>query len=405
MTKQERIESFKKLGFGIFVHFGLYSVLGRGEWAKSFFRIGDAEYEALTKKFNPKKNWAEKLVAAAKNAGAKYVNLTTRHHDGFSLYDTKGLGDYDAPHVCGRDLIREFVDACNRHGIVPFFYHTTLDWRHPLYQNNFKEYLKYLRGSIEILCKNYGKIGGLWFDGNWDKKDADWEEDALYAVIRKYQPDAIIVNNTGLEARGAGGRPEIDSVTFERGRPDSAAANGLASEMCETIGGTWGYSARDIDCKSMRDLLTSYMTCKRYGANFLLNVGPTGDGLLPDGCKDVLQAFGIWNKIYSEAIANTRLSVAEISGEGFLLTDGKGNFYLFKGDIHVSGDANVTLNSAKQKQTSIKNFKARAKRIFWLDNGEALSFEHENELLTIHCTDFDYDTNYIWRVAKIETEA
>ncbi|MCL2752474.1 MAG: alpha-L-fucosidase, partial [Firmicutes bacterium] len=271
MTKTERIQQFKDLGFGIFVHFGLYSVLGKGEWAKDYHQISDAEYDALAKRFDPQKDWAEELVLAAKGAGARYINLTTRHHDGFSLYDTCGLNDYDAPHICGRDLIREFVDACNRHGIVPFFYHTTLDWRHKDFENDFPAYLQYLRDSVEILCKNYGKIGGLWFDGNWSKKDADWEDDALYALIRKYQPDAIITNNTGLEARGAKGACQIDSVTFERGRPDGETGE-LAAEMCEVIGGTWGYGSADICYKSMRNLLSSYMTCKRYGANFLLNV-------------------------------------------------------------------------------------------------------------------------------------
>ena len=162
----EYIENFKKMGFGMFNHFGLYSVLGKGEWALEIDKLDHNKYNELTKKFNVKKDWAKKLVKTAKATGCKYITLTTRHHDGFSLYDTKGLNDFDAPHsAAGRDLIREFVDECNKEGIVPFFYHTLLDWYNPDYKNNFPKYIDYLVRSIEILCTEYGKIGGFWFDG------------------------------------------------------------------------------------------------------------------------------------------------------------------------------------------------------------------------------------------------
>ena len=162
----EYIENFKKMGFGMFNHFGLYSILGKGEWVLSQGKIDHAKYNELTKKFKVKKDWAKQLVKTAKAAGCKYITLTTRHHDGFSLYDTKGLNDFDAPHsAAGRDLIKEFVDECNKEGIVPFFYHTLLDWYNPDYKNNFPKYIDYLVKSIEILCTQYGKIGGFWFDG------------------------------------------------------------------------------------------------------------------------------------------------------------------------------------------------------------------------------------------------
>ncbi len=118
---------------------------------------------------------------------------------------------------CKRDLVREYVNACRKHDIVPFFYHTTLDWYQKSFENDFDAYLEYLNRSVEILCKNYGRIGGFWFDGNWSKPDADWKEDRLYGIIRRYQPEAMIINNTGLDARERVGHPEIDSVTFEQG--------------------------------------------------------------------------------------------------------------------------------------------------------------------------------------------
>ena len=187
----------------MFVHFGLYSILGTGEWSKHSLNISDEAYESLKDRFEPKQDWAAELVKIAKNAGCKYITLTTRHHDGFSLYDTCGLNDYDAPHAkCGRDLIREFVDACNQEGIIPFFYHTLLDWREESYQTDFPKYLEYLRKSVEIICKNYGKIGGIWFDGMWDstfRVAADFcekydgfifnhNESILYEWVEEYEP-------------------------------------------------------------------------------------------------------------------------------------------------------------------------------------------------------------------------
>lgn len=163
MIVKAYIKEFEKLGIGMFVHFGLYSVIGRGEWAKKCLNMDDREYVSLTGRFDPKKDWAKEIAETAKEAGCRYIVLTTRHHDGFSLYDTCGLNEYDTLHAkCGRDLVGEFTDACRKEGIVPFFYHTLLDWHDQRYQTDFPEYLRYLRASVELLCKNYGKIGGIW---------------------------------------------------------------------------------------------------------------------------------------------------------------------------------------------------------------------------------------------------
>ena len=283
MIVKQYIKEFEKLGFGMFVHFGLYSILEEGEWAKTFLEIPDEEYEPLTGQFNPKPEWARELAQIAQKAGCKYITLTTRHHDGFSLFDTCGLSDYDAPHAaCNRDLVREFVEACREQDIIPFFYHTLMDWHEESYKTDFPSYLKYLRASVEILCKNYGKIGGFWFDGMWDKPGTDWEEDALYAVIRNYQPEAMIINNTGLGARGALGHIELDSVTFERGKPKPLnmedSPKYVASEMCQIFGDNWGYAREDLNYKAPAQIIRELAECRKYGANMLLNVGPMGDG-------------------------------------------------------------------------------------------------------------------------------
>lgn len=218
---EKRIAEFEKLGFGMFIHWGLYSRLGKGEWIMHLENIPKDEYAKLKDIFTAEDFDAEKIAFTAKSAGMKYITLTSRHHEGFSLYNTCGLSDYDAPHSpAGRDLIAEYVAACKKYGLLPIIYHTTLDWYDSRFENDFDAYLKYLRDSVEILCTNYGKIEGLWFDGNWSKPDADWQEDKLYSMIRRLQPEAMIINNTGLTARGEIGNPYLDSVTFEQGHPN-----------------------------------------------------------------------------------------------------------------------------------------------------------------------------------------
>ena len=295
MIVKEYIKKFEKLGFGMFVHFGIYSEYAKGEWARYSTDVGVEEYEALADTFNPVPEWATELVATAKAAGCKYITLTTRHHDGFSLYDTCGLNTFDASHgAAGRDLVREFVDACRAQEIVPFFYHTLLDWHEPTYQTDFPAYLQYLRRSVELLCTNYGKIGGIWFDGMWDRPNADWEEDALYGMIRSYQPEAMIINNTGLHKRGEKGNEYIDSLTYERGLPTPIDRTGMtkyvAGEMCETLNDHWG-DADDLNFKPIKQILEEICDCRKIGANMLLNIGPDHLGRLPAPALEVLRAL------------------------------------------------------------------------------------------------------------------
>ena len=407
MIIENRIKEFENLGFGMFVHFGLYSVHGKGEWAYNI-NITPKSYEKLFYSFNPDKDWAKNLVLSAKGAGCKYITITTRHHDGFSLYDTCGLNEYDAPHsAAGRDLIREFVDECNKEGIVPFFYHTLLDWHEKSYKENFPEYLKYLRASVEILCKNYGKIGGLWFDGMWDKREENWEEDELYSLIRKYQPDAMIINNTGLSARGELGHIELDSVTFERGRPRPINLDDspkyIASEMCQIFGNYWGYAKRDFNFKSLIEIIEDFCVCRRYGANYLLNIGPMGNGQLRPLDKAMLGALGEWVDIYKEALYLPRPSKIEIENkEKNFLLKGNGCYYFFTYDLEVSANINVELAKSKPDRNNVFAFNEKIKSIKWLDNGEDVVFTQDGERVTIVNIPQLYGEHYVVRIAKIE---
>lgn len=418
MIVKDYIKRFENYGFGMFVHFGLYSIIGKGEWAKAVFNIPQYEYAELMKSFNPKHDWAEKLVLAAKNAGCKYITLTARHHDGFSLYDTCGLNDYDAPHsLCRRDLIKEFVDACNKESIKPFFYHTLLDWYEPHYNTDFPTYLKYLQKSIEILCRNYGEIGGFWFDGMWSKPNENWEEDTLYGIIRKYQPDAMIINNTGLGARGELGHIELDSVTFERGRPQPINFEGspkyIASEMCQVFGSVWGYAKDDLSYIAPKAIIEDLCICRKCGSNMLLNVGPMGDGMLRNIDAAYLELIGQWTQCYGEAIYLPKPCNIEVKSPNgdFVLQDGK-SYYLFHYGCVMKGDANVVIKDQDSEKTLLR-LPGKVLSATWLDDDSPLhlsTFKESNddkacnEMLVIAPSDYEYGRHLTVRVAKIVIE-
>ena len=405
MVKPEkRVEEFEKMGFGMFVHWGLYSQLGMGEWTYKLHNRDMNEYKKLKDTFTAENFDAEKMVLTAKKAGCKYITLTTRHHEGFSLYDTCGLNDFDAPHsACGRDLVREFVDACNKHNIVPFFYHTTLDWYNKDFEEDFDAYLEYLRKSVEILCTNYGKIGGLWFDGNWSKSDADWKLDELYGTIRKFQPEAMIINNTGLNARGEIGHPEIDSVTFEQGRPTPINREGMSkyisAEMCYTLNDHWGVGYSDFNYKSPKELIECLCDCRKVGANFLLNIGPGPQGNVIPMQKELLSIMGDWMKLFGEAIYNGKVYDSRSIGRSFVLK-GDGCLYIFCYDLGIEGMDHVTVGGRYNGVYAFSGIKDEIKSIEWMDNKEQLEFTQKEGNLMVNFTGTPYGTSYCVRVAK-----
>ena len=404
---EARISRFEKLGYGMFIHWGLYSQMGQGEWIQNYTKPTKEEYAKLAETFTAEDFDAAEIAKIAKNAGMKYITLTTRHHEGFSLFDTKGLCDFDAPHsVAKRDLVAEFADACRVEGIIPFFYHTTLDWYQDSFENNFDEYLDYLNKSVELLCRNYGDIGGLWFDGNWSKPDADWKENELYATIRKYQPEAMIINNTGLSRRGEPGNIEIDSVTFERGRPTKMDRKGmekyLAAEMCQTMNEHWGIGADDFCYMSPKEIIENLTACRKVGANLLLNVGPTATGKIPGYEREALLRVGSWVKKYSNIIYDAQPTDIMGQDKDFALTLND-KIYLFVYNLNAGGDANVSIGGHGNGMRSFSNINKQVKSVRWLDNDESLKFTSSGDagLLTINATGFPYGTNLVVRVAEV----
>lgn len=422
-----RIAEFEKLGFGMFLHWGLYSQIGEGEWIQSFKRIPFCEYKKLAESFTAEDFDSDAICRLARNAGMKYITLTTRHHDGFSLYDTCGLNDFDALHTpAGRDLIAEFVESCRRHDIVPFFYHTTLDWywrgnktrddsvfsdyTRTIPEEEFQEYLEYLYASVELLCRNYGKIGGLWFDGNWSRKNSDWQEGRLYGMIRKHQPDAIIINNTGLSLLGKVGHPEIDSVTYENNSARPMNREGMekyvASEVCKTMNSHWGIGTRDINFLSPAQVVERLCHSRGCGANFLLNFGPTAQGGIPEYEQAVLKLVGSWIKLFGEAVYEPKPDTElKCQGRDFVLRKGK-NLYYFAFDLGIAGGANVTVSLCGPGLRSIDNLTEKISSVCWMDNQEALSFTQDTDsgMSVIRCTGFPYGSHTGVRVMKITLE-
>ncbi|MBR7161486.1 MAG: alpha-L-fucosidase [Clostridia bacterium] len=403
---EQRILDFENMGFGMFIHYGLYSQMGSGEWIQHINKIPKEEYTKLADTFTAKNFDAKRIVRMAKDAGAKYITMTTRHHEGFSLYDTCGLSTYDVMHTpCKRDLVREFVDACHELGIKPFLYHTTVDWYNPDCRRDFPRYLQYLRDSVEILCTNYGEIGGFWFDGNWWYKERDWEEDKLYAVIRKHQPNAIIVNNTGGSARGAVGNPELDSVTFEQGRPTPMNREGmpkyLAAEMCHTMNLHWGFGSADFNYKSLASLIETLCSCRKVGANYLLNIGPTGDGDVPFMQEALLRGIGGWIRETGNAVYEGRPCEIVGDGKNFALRAGN-KLYFFIHGLSIVGNADVTFG---ENTAGIRTFRGVADRIGsvrWTDDGREIGFKQDGEELMLDCNGYPYGKDLVVRIAEAE---
>ncbi|MFN8581377.1 MAG: alpha-L-fucosidase [Gemmatimonadaceae bacterium] len=314
---------FQDAKFGLFIHWGVYSVLGAGEWVMNNRSIRADDYEKLPAFFNPISYDPTAWVAMAKAAGMKYITITSRHHDGFAMFDSK-VSDYNivkrTPYA--KDPLRLLVDAARKEGIKVFFYYSQLDWHRPDYyprgatgqnagrpeRGEFNQYIDFMNGQLRELLSNYGPIGGIWFDGMWDRPDANWRLDETYRLIHQLQPAALIGSNHH-KVPYAG----EDFQMFEKDLPgqNSAGFNTteigrLPLETCETMNGSWGFNITDRDYKSTRDLVRYLVKAAGNNANFLLNVGPMPDGRIQPEFVERLQGMGRWMTANGESIYGTR---------------------------------------------------------------------------------------------------
>ncbi len=339
VSKDERMKWWRDARFGMFIHWGLYAVPagqwkgkhidGIGEWIMERADIPVSEYELLAEQFNPVKFNADEFVRIAKNAGMKYIVITSKHHDGFCLWDSK-VTDYDIIDATpfNRDILKELSKACKKQGIKLCFYHSIMDWHHPdaqrpFYPNyndgnksnpNFARYVdNYLKPQLKELISKYGPLGVMWFDGEWIK---DWTEPQgkdLYNYVMSLQPNIIINNRVGKGRKGMEGLNKGDQeYAGDFGTPEQQIpATGLPGvdwESCMTMNDTWGYKSYDHNWKSSKELIQNLADIASKGGNFLLNVGPTAEGLIPDASVERLAAIGEWMKVNGESIYGTTAS-------------------------------------------------------------------------------------------------
>lgn len=315
---------FQDAKFGMFIHWGIYSELADGEWVMEVRKIPIHDYEKLAPQFYPVRYDPKKWVSIAKAAGMKYITVTTRHHDGFSMFATKQT-DWNivdrTPY--GRDAIRMLADECHRQGIKLFLYYSQLDWHHSDYfprgntgksagrpeSGDWNRYIDFMDAQLTELLTNYGEVGGIWFDGMWDKPDADWQLDRTYRLIHRLQPAALIIPNHHKKPR-----PGEDVQTFERDLPGEnksgfsaeAEMGDLPFETSDTVNNSWGYNLRDDGFKSPKQLIEYLANAAGRNANLLLNVGPMPNGEFPTEAVAGLAVVGKWMEKNGESIYGTR---------------------------------------------------------------------------------------------------
>ena len=368
---QENLQSRKEFAdarFGIFIHWGLYSMLGDGEWIMHNENINYKEYEKLAGGFYPSKFNAAEWVSAIKKSGAKYMCITSRHHDGFSLFKTKAskYNSVDATPF-KRDILAELAEECHKQGLRLHFYYSHLDWGREdywpvgrtgrgtgrtgvfngqklpqidsaVFQTNwaYENYLKFMDTQLTELLTNYGPIGAIWFDGVWDRdhqenglKAETWNLPDQYSLIHKLQPGCLIGNNHHMDPY-----PGEDIQIFERDIPgqnlygysEQAISQTLPLETCQTMNRSWGYRITDTTYKSTDFLIKYLIQTAAKGANLLLNIGPRPDGTLPEAALTRMQAMGEWLTKYGETIYATTAGIIPEQPWGVSTKKGNRNF-------------------------------------------------------------------------------
>lgn len=410
-TKEELTarQTFRKDRFGMFIHWGLFSLLGDGEWVLNNRNIPFENYQLLEKSFNPIDFDADKWVQMAKAGGMKYITLVTRHHDGFSLWDTK-YSDFNIMHTpYKKDIVKELADACHKHGMKIFFYYSLLDWGRTDYsfttgrtgkgtgrktQGKWEDYIQFMKNQLTELLTNYGEVGGIWFDGYWDQMEeesahrketdvrVDWYMSEIYSLIHRLQPQCLIGNNHHMTPL-----PGEDFQMFEQDVPGENShglsfqkPSTLPLETCATMNNNWGYDIKDNSYKSFPQLIALLVKSAGAGANLLLNIGPLPNGEVQHGFSSRIDSMGTWLRQYGETIYNTNGGYIAQQKWG-VVTQSTNKLY-----IHIlnTPESNIELPSFPFKK--IKN-------VYSLNNTQAkINYSFKNNSLTINSNSIEVPT-------------
>ncbi|MDR2147828.1 MAG: alpha-L-fucosidase [Tannerella sp.] len=408
----EARRQFQDDKFGIFIHWGIYSMLADGEWVMNVKNIDWQEYAKLASGFYPSKFNAAEWVAAIKASGAKYITITSRHHDGFSMWGTK-QSDYNIVDATPfkRDIIKELSQECEKQGIKLHFYYSHLDWRRDDYyprgrtgqgtgrttHGEWKDYYRFMNNQLTELLTNYGKIGAIWFDGMWDKdlspesKPAElWGLEEQYAMIHRLQPACLIGNNHHVTPFSG-----EDMQIFERDLPgeNKAGLSGqdvspLPLETCETMNGMWGYRITDQNYKSTKTLIHYLVGAAGRNANLLMNIGPQPNGELPAVSIERLKEMGEWLKVYGETVYGTRGGV--VSPRNWGVTTQKDNI-LYVHILNLQDNALYIPYSGNKLKSAVRFADKKAVKFVQDKEGILLKFSEiptdTDEVITLTFTD------------------
>ena len=395
----EAREWFEDARFGLFVHWGVYSVLGDGEWVMNNQKLSIDEYEKLPNFFNPVEFSPKEWVKMAKDAGMKYITITSRHHDGFSMFGTK-QNKYNVVDATPykRDILKLLANECHKEGIKIFFYYSLLDWHNDDYfprgrtgneidgrnDGDWSKYINFMKAQLTELLTGYGPVAGIWFDGHWDQKEwdgkkygkdlVDWKYSEIYNLIHDLQPACLIGNNHHIATI-----PGEDFQMFEKDLPGKNTTGWgsspedigeLPKEVCNTINGSWGFNLRDRKHKSNRELVQYLVKAAGYGSNLLLNVGPMPNGKIQPEHLESLKFVGKWLTKFGETIYET--SQGPIDPANDIVSTKKGE----KIYLHF-------LNS-KVSKFDIKNFDKKIKSLKYFSDDSKVRYKKKGDILSIN---------------------
>lgn len=410
--RDKRMQWWRDAGFGMFIHWGVYSVpagqykgkeiKGLGEWIMEDAKIPITEYEQFAKQFNPTKFNAKEWVRIAKDAGVKYIVITSKHHDGFALWNSK-VSDYDIVDYTPfkRDILKELTDACKAAGIKMCFYHSIMDWHQPdakaakyphqaTQKPNWAKYRdEYLKPQLKELIDNYDPEV-LWFDGEWIDEWTEPQGKELYAYLKSLKPTLIINNRIGKGRKGMNGMNAYEDAAGDFGTPEQEILEGTSDfdwESCMTMNDTWGFKTNDHNWKSAETLIHNLVDIAAKGGNYLLNIGPKSDGTIPAESVERLGEMGKWLAVNGESIYGTVGRKDYKEGDNIRFTvskDGKTTYAI------------LTKVEGKQAVVSTVNVTSRSK-ITMLGYDGMLTFTQDNGRVMIELPE-KLPGKYAWTV-------